>query len=161
MALKIDFNNPQILAGHLEQALPQYGLQEVKGILIGKEGGLAYSLFKDSYNSYNIVREFGATSLNEMSVVRAYFDAVQRYVQQGSEHAKKFGFDLVEADTSKTTVTNGLDLGSYIYYAGIGSATIENVERFKRFLEMVKEGHPEIERQYAKVRDASKVLRVN
>ncbi len=50
-------------------------------------------------------------------------------------------------------------MNSNIYYAGIGSANIENIERLARFLEMVKEGHPEIQRKYAKVTDAAKVVK--
>jgi hypothetical protein len=148
MAVKIDFNNPNILRGHLEQALPQYGLHE-EGILVGAKGGLACSLFR---RPYDIIRDFkGISSFSNMSALRAYFDAVQGFVQFGSEHAKKFGFGLVTADTSDRIITNGLDFGSNAYYAGIGDENIENAERLERFLEMVKEGHPEIERRCDKV----------
>lgn len=48
--MKIDFNHPLILQGYLEQSKSQFGLENVRGIVVGKTGGLAYRLFAD-FNS--------------------------------------------------------------------------------------------------------------
>ena len=78
MVLKIDFNNPQILHGHLEQALPQCELSKVEGIFVGRRGGLVYELFTQPRLMATGVR---ANSMNDMAVIRTYWDAVQRYIQ--------------------------------------------------------------------------------
>ncbi|MBS3168884.1 hypothetical protein J4210_00210 [Candidatus Woesearchaeota archaeon] len=134
MQLEIDFNNPRILKGYLEQALPQYGLEEV-GVTVGRNGGLAYLLFKND-DWQRLPRELKVNTMNQIDAFRGYFDAVQSYVTAASVHAERFGFALVTVDGFQV-LSPGLGRDSSVYQSGIGTVSIGSVDRFEDFLRMV------------------------
>lgn len=145
MELKIDFNNPRILQGYVEQALSQIGLEESAGrIRAGSKGGLAYTLFQDKYRGFPL--QFRISSASEMAIVQDYFNAVQAYVTNAGKHAEQHGFGLVIEN--EKVITNGISLDDFIYNAGLGSSTIESAERFQAFLDMIKSGKKELNKQY-------------
>ena len=115
MQLEIDFNNPRILKGYLEQALPQYGLEEV-GVTVGRNGGLAYLLFKND-DWQRLPRELKVNTMNQIDAFRGYFDAVQSYVTAASVHAERFGFALVTVDGFQV-LSPGLGRDSSVYQSG-------------------------------------------
>lgn len=154
MGLKINFNNPRILQGHLEQALPQTSLQEsTKRFVVGSSGGLAYKLFENIYHGLPL--QFRISSVSEMAAVQDYFNAVHGYVRDAGEHAGRHGFKLVLFD-EKEVSDYGLD--DFIYSTGLGSTDIESAERFQAFLEMIKSGKSKLDKQYEGIVEKAKTF---
>jgi len=154
--MEVNFNNPNIIKGYLEQARPQFDLEEAKWFVIGKEGGIGYSLFERDY--YELPRNFEAKSIDSMKNVSAYFNAVQSFVDQWEKVAEGRGFKLVQIDPRSHKVSNGLESESFIYSAGIGDATIESASKFEEFLQMVKDGHSAIQEGYNRLKQTSRRL---
>lgn len=153
MELQIDFNNPRILQGYKEQALPQAGLEESAGrFVVGSEGGLAYTLFQEKLG---FPMRFRVSSASEMAVVQDYFNSVQAYVTNAGKHAEQQGFGLVRVG-DKNVISDGCGLDDFIYEAGLGSANIESAERFQTFLEMIKSGKGELDKQYERIVEKAK-----
>src|SRR3989344_3142560 len=156
MELKIDFNNPRILQGYKEQALIQADLEESAGrFVVGSEGGLAYTLFKDKFQGFPL--QFRVCSVSEMAVVQDYFSAVQAYVTNAGKHAKQQGFGLVRVG-DRTVISDGCGLDDFIYEAGLGSVNIESAERFQTFLDMIKSGKSELNKQYERIVEKAKLF---
>jgi len=137
-ALEINFNNPHILRGHLEQVLPQMGLEGVE-IIVGVQGGLAYPLFEDDY-SRNIPRAPHPNKLSEMKLWKTYFDAVDTYVTRSRELAESFNFRLLSFDSNQTALSINPTQDEIIYQLGIGDVSIESAKRLESFLQMVQKG---------------------
>jgi len=166
MELKIDFNNPRILQGYKEQALIQADLEESAGrFVVGSEGGLAYTLFKDKFQRFPLHKDkfqgfplqFRVCSVSEMAVVQDYFSAVQAYVTNAGKHAKQQGFGLVRVG-DRTVISDGCGLDDFIYEAGLGSVNIESAERFQTFLDMIKSGKSELNKQYERIVEKAKLF---
>ena len=156
MALEIKFDNPKILRGYLDQALTQVGLEEARHRIIGgRDGGLAYTLFKDPVRE--ILSEFRATSRSDKPAVKENLDAVEKYIQSAEKHAKRYGFGLIAIRKVEKFGTY-LSLESCIDPGGIGGP-IESPERFEEFLKMVKEVRGDLDEQYKLVETAFKSLR--
>ncbi len=134
--MEINFNNPLILGGYLEQAKPQYGLENVDGIVVGKVGGLAYHLFTDC--GKELSREFQIKSHDSIKNGRKYFDELEAFLDRNEERAIAYGFQLVTIRPSDNSIFIGPKSLPYIYYTGIGDTNIESIEKFEKFLEMVK-----------------------
>jgi hypothetical protein len=146
MAIAIDFNRPSMLEAYKEQALSQHGLEEdARRILVGSQGGLAYILFPSPIHELPL--DISVRTGSDVMLARDYFDAVHSYVIGAGQHAEKHGFGLVRVE-EKNLLAEGVRLGDFIYSAGIGSVNIDSAERFQAFLEMVKSGKGELDKQY-------------
>lgn len=135
--MKIDFNHPSILQGYLEQAKPQFALENVRGIVVGKTGGLAYRLFAD--DGKELPTSFNVRSIDSMKKVMSYLESIKAFIGESESYANNLGFRLVYINPPSNSISNGLESQSNIYFSGIGDKTIESVERFEKFLEMVKD----------------------
>ena len=153
MELEIDFNNPNILKGYLEESRAQMGLNG-KRVFVGKEGGLAHSLFS---NDWHRLREPNMNTLNQMNALKAYLGAVEDYVNVASEYAIGRGFKPVTYNTDGVISLNPT-LDSHVYSTGIGDVSIESAERFKECLQMIKEGSENFEQRYAQLVEFGKAL---
>jgi len=156
MALKIDFNNPEMLQVHLAQALSQHGFEGVRNrILIGDSGGLAYMLVPrpTSARLIDIRKHLETTPADNVSFAN-YVNAARDYVRFSENHAQQHEFKLLKYGESEEVTLDNIPF-SY----GIGDNSIESLEKFKRFLEMIKQGRVELDRQYetvaARARDAA------
>ncbi|MBS3080914.1 hypothetical protein J4221_05560 [Candidatus Pacearchaeota archaeon] len=153
--MEINFNHPLILQGYLEQAIPQYGLEDVKGIVVGKSGGLAYHLFADE--GEGLPRELQIKGVDSIKKVKKYFDEIEAFLDRGSRCASNFGFRLVSIKHSLSSpdkrIYNGLDSESDIYCVGIGDGFIRNVEKFEKFLEMIKTNNQSIQNENKKLKE--------
>jgi hypothetical protein len=147
MAINIDFNKPSMLEAYKEQTLSQHGLEKDAGrIIVGSQGGLAYLLFPGSVHELPL--DISVRTGNEVLLVKNYFEAVHSYVIGADQHAKKHGFGLVRV-RDKQTLTEGVRLEDFIYSACIGSVNIDSAKKFEEFLEMIKSGKGELDRQYS------------
>jgi len=148
--MEYDFNHPSILKGYLEQAKPQYGLEDVKGIVVGKSGGLAYHLFADEGGG--LPREFQITSFDSMNKVKKYFNEFEEFLYKNEKRALATGFLLVSINPNDNRIFNGRISPLDIYCAGIGDDTIENVQKFEKFLYMVKTNYQSIQEECKKLK---------
>ncbi len=156
MGLNIDFNNPKILQAYKELALPKAGLEEsTDRIIVGGGGGLVYTLFQGELKGFPT--KFEANSLSEMGVVQDYFNAVQTYLTNAGKHAEQHGFRLIRIG-SRDILYDCFNPEGLIYNASLGSMDIESVERFEEFLEMVKSGKGELDKQYEVVFEKSRLV---
>lgn len=154
MDLKIDFNNPHILRGYLEQALPQIAPREflIRQMTIGKEGGLAYRLFNGS-EWRNVPEKPRMHTRDEIKLVKNYFGALETYIQTAEEHAKEHDFGLVYVKEDDINPTLGVDYP--LFSVGMGDVSIGSVEKFERFMQMLKSpGMDDLKMLYANVTDA-------
>ncbi|MBI4151585.1 hypothetical protein HY496_01330 [Candidatus Woesearchaeota archaeon] len=158
MQLEINFNDPDLLYRLLDQSLPQLEVEDQR-IVIGENGGLTFLLFDELYSCNKLPRELNADTLNQMASLRAYVDTVGSYVEEAGKHAHQFGFGLVVLNSSTREIFSNPTLDSETYNLGIGDATIESLERFRDFLDMVKQGDEKFKPMYAHVIDAAKKLR--
>lgn len=151
MDIRINLNDPRILEAHVEQALPQAGLEEVKDrIIVGSAGGLAYNLFQDKKQFPSELHVF---SRGDVLKAKEYFDAVRTYLTSAAEHGRNFDFGIVIINNE---ITDRIGLGyemdseklNFVYHVGLGSADVKSIERLKRFIEMIKSGRGKLDRQY-------------
>jgi hypothetical protein len=155
MALDINFNNPTMLQAYKEQALSQVGLEDFgHRIVVGEEGGLAYTLFK---RKMDFPLQFRICSASEKESVLNYFDAIGTYLKNAGNHSERHQFGLVRVDPNNI-ITPGMGLDDFIYEAALGSLKIESAERFEAFLEMVKSGKGELDKQYERLVEKAKPL---
>ena len=162
MDLKINFNNPHILRGHLEQAIPQilkeYKLEEMKALIeVGRKGGLAYRLFDEDISQQ-------PTDLKDISImptinaVMDYFGAVKMYIMEAERLAHEHGdFNPVSFDPKTEELTLRCERPN-VYHAGVGSTKIESLGGLQDFLEMVKEVHPRLRNMYFGIRELARPL---
>lgn len=159
MDLKIDFNNPNLLRGYLEEALPQLGLEDAledvkKRIIVGKNGGLAHCLF--SASELNLPREPRMSSLSEIRALTTCFGAIEDYLGAARDYAQEFDFQLVVNCRDKGIIPVREGANFYFSTAGIGDESIKSLEEFERFLQMVIECREDLIQRYNAVKEAIK-----
>lgn len=159
MTLKVNFNNPNILRGHLEQTLPALGigLDEERRVFVGKDGGLAYRLFRAGDN-YVPRREIALDTKVDMAAIRNYLNCVDVYLHTATEMAEGYGF--------KPMSYNGMDelcleitANTSVFTSVIGDTEIKSAQRFEKFLRMIKEGTPRLKEMYDNVIDSAGKIR--
>lgn len=158
MKFEIDFNYPAILHGHLNQALPQIGLEELaERFVVGSEGGLAYKLFSNHLIKEVPIR-IKSTSFREINANKQYYNAVEAYIQDSQNHAKRYEFGLVYVG-EKRVIFPGINCDEFIYNVSIGSINIKSLEKFRRFLEMMKSGREYLDKGHAEVLEKAKQIK--
>jgi hypothetical protein len=136
LPIKIDFNNPKILEGYLEQTIPQLGLEHlIPNLVVGTTGGLAYSLFeKDNLMKYP--KNLRSQTLEDFGFVSQYYSAITDYINFAKEKANEFGFGLVFIGGDKL-ISEKLSNQQSIYMSGIGAGKIEQYSHFERFVKLL------------------------
>ena len=136
--MKINFNNPHILRGHLEQALPQFEMEEVsQRFVIGREGGIGYRLFPSSDLPINL--RIG--TLKEINAAMAYQKAIQHYcflIAGRIAASSKLELLKTEPNPSREKGLEQLGDNAYILDAMIGRREIEDATQFELFLHCLK-----------------------
>lgn len=161
MALKINFNDPNIIRGYFDQEFPSMGLDEAgrSRFVIGREGGIAYRLFDGS-----IVRTYPTELIvrcaSDISAGREYSMAVINYLHEARALAGERGFLLVYANN----VCGDLCIGpwtekSYLYLAGIGAISLESADKFEKFVNMIRDGRGKLDVGLQEVKTLADKLR--
>lgn len=144
MTSNIDFNNPQNIQKHLARALPLYGLEGVKDrFSTGDTRGLGYMLVPRSMSArfIDITKTLQTVPADNPSLAN-YVCVARDYVKFSQNYAQKHGFKLLKFVESEELLLDDLPLS----YA-IGDTSIESLEKFERFLEMIKQGKVELDKQ--------------
>ncbi|HEA46209.1 MAG TPA: hypothetical protein ENH99_00310 [Candidatus Pacearchaeota archaeon] len=164
MSLPIDFGDPALLATYVRNRISNLFEKNTAEAVNARcfndgRGGLIYRLFEKT-DSEIFSGKFSVNSLDEISSSRAYFDAVQAYVQLAKDHARSFDFGLFlivplvdlgrivgGAETAteileSSNITRGpsiceLNEDSNVYEAGIGDVSVDSPEKVEKFLKMI------------------------
>ena len=154
MSLEINFNNPDILKGYVDQALPQREIGNLRPrIIVGKGGGLAYMLFEEDNSCSILPQTIPIREFNELAKTKRYINFLEFYINCAKEHADKFKFIMLEKLPYEELKL--MHESSLLYNPCIGDIEIGSVERFEKFIDMVKEGHEELDKIYKKVLTAN------
>ncbi|HLC52406.1 MAG TPA: hypothetical protein VJI98_04140 [Candidatus Nanoarchaeia archaeon] len=162
MESRYDFNTSRIIQGYLDQALPEFELEVYLGqahpsgelenlterFVAGVEGGLAYKLFtkKDRTRLIRNRERIRIDSINALNILAAFSGEFKQYINTASNYANEAGFGLVVVDGfGRICPTTGADLFDY----GMGAPKIESVERFNKFLKLVKKAKPQLDVEHA------------
>ena len=154
MTLEVDFNDPRILQGYVEQFRQQLGLNEGNRLVVGSQGGLAYALFTGDNSDYP--QNFPAGTFCNLSCIKRYVNSVKDYLDRACSLSENFGFELVREDSERKIVE--FTIGDFVYGAGIGSPTIEGANRLERFVKMIKEGRSELDLMLTDIKIARKAF---
>ena len=156
MALEINFNNPHILRGYLDQAITQMGLVDVKDrLVVGSEGGLAFALFGEEFKDRTVVHI--PTYQNVVDHIRALSEAVSVYDDCARTIAESAQFKSVETRADGSLYEEPCR-ESNLYNAGIGAATIASADRFGEFVRMIRDGKEDLGKSYDAVVKAANDL---
>jgi len=154
----INFNNRSILQGHLEQALPQvFAEKEVESInnrlVLGTLGGLGYKLFPD-FNE--LPSAFSIRKFKDIGQIQDYLVTTNRYISAATDHAKKFGFEMLSIEDlrnpSERVLRPVVNQEDYVYCSAIGSPEIAGSVRFNRFIDMLEQGYDTLNNQYSELK---------
>lgn len=159
MVIELNFNDPNVLHAYLYQALPQIGLQDNRDrFFIGKNGGLAYRLFRrEDMSMNNLPINFRVFNPSEASEVVKYFARIESYLHTVNLDSQEFGFELLDTAGDDPRKLN-MD-GDNVYFAGVGSMRITGEEKFSSLLRFVNDSKPLWEKHYAAIKEnARKIL---
>jgi len=156
MVLDINFNNPHILRGCVDQAVQQKGLEDVsERFLIGSCGGLAYALYGVEIKDKTLPRivTYGCV----VDGLINFGKAIEQYEIRAEEIAKDSGFKelgIRSDDSFWEEPPREVDL----YSAAIGAVDIVSKERFEDFITMIAAGKDELTILYRQVVTAANAL---
>ena len=124
--------------------------EQVKKIVVGEEGGLAYTLFQDGEGA---IKNLTITAKKDILPATEYLNRMENYLKLAEEHTKNFGFELVAAYDfgSKKRIFSWDHFNSPFAAAGIGDWGIESLEKAEKFLVMIKENRGRLNQLYHKV----------
>ncbi len=150
MGFSINFNDPNILRGYLDQAIGQVFGEDAKKynerITVGSEGGLAYAIFSETRN---VPTRVGAGTLNDAEKVISYFDALKDYIRQAEILAESYGFSLVQTGTpGRDRQILDYSKFAYLYYIAIGSYNIDSPKKFEDFIAMAQKADDFLNEKY-------------
>lgn len=145
MALDLEFNDPLVLKGYLNQAFKQMEIDSEK-IVVGDKGGLAYLLFETSKVDFPVSCELG--SITDFNTTANYVGEVKSYLNLARAMAKQY--DFKEVLITEDIITEMHDAVSF-YKMGIGDNSIDNPEKLEKFLEMVKIVEKPLDEIYGKI----------
>ena len=141
-----------LICGSINQTeLPQIADR----IVVGREGGIAYVLFK----SGTIPEHYTVSTFLDRDEVVDFFKRVQDYINESASHARTFGFYLVSLNPfSKLIIPYSPNIN--MCNAGIGATKIESSENVESFLAMVKDVSVNLEDRVKDITAAGKIISI-
>jgi len=157
--VEIDFNNKNILKGHLDQAILQSDyLKDIENrIVIGSlEGGLGYKIFGYFIDfTRNLPEKFRHDTIELIHRYNDYLKNLEEYISCAEVNAKDYNFKLL-VDGGERLIE--ISQNSSIYSLVIGSENIKDFDMFKNFLEMVETCTPNLNNKYKELIKYAKAI---
>jgi hypothetical protein len=138
--MKIEWNNPKILEGIIEETLKRKTFKDVlkDKLEAGGKGGLIYFLFPYSGGIQSLLhRSFILESEGKRSEAIEAIDFIGHYIDKANITAKDYGFELVTKEIIGEKEIKFYEPSDSYSSIGIGKTKIDSKKTLDKFFKMI------------------------